>query len=454
MLRLLRKLYRRLEARTTAVASVSAVIGLLLVSLLVPQRGDFMPWEFDRLAAERPWIVWADSLRLTDIYHSAPMLGAFGLLLINLFLSFAKRLEHVGAELRVQARPATAEALAASPIYRRVAQPPGAAALERLAAFLARRGYRTHLSGTALRAMKNRFSVLGSSVFHLSFLMLLVALGLRAVSGFHGVIILGEREIFDGRPQSYASTEPRFVAPEDYPDVQFQLLRFLPAYSAQQTVTDTAAVIKLRDRVETVRVNYPLVFGTTIVRFAAYGFAPYLIVRETDKRLEHRAAVRLILTPPGTRDKFAFPDLPVTFTTELYPSYHEQNGEITNTSPELKNPAVILHYTDAGQPQELLVFQGTVKRAGRLEFEFPSVAYWARFEASRDAGRYPMYASFVLAVMGLAWRMLLPRKRIDALVEASPAGPVLHLAGTPDYTREPFATEFGRLVDEFIARQG
>lgn len=448
----MRWIYLRLEARRTAVASVSTMIVLLVVSLAVPQRGDFQAQEFEVLIASKPWLAWADALRLTDIYRSVPMLGAFTLLLVNMWLSFAARLENVRKEVRVEARPATPGALARSPIYlSRPIAADAAGVLEALGSFVGGRGYRADLKAGSLRAVRNRFSVLGSALFHLSFLLLLVGLAARAFTSFHGIIVAGEGEAFLERPAMFYDPNPRYTPVDELPQVRFVLEKFTPIYE-NGSLSDAVAQLNIDGAAVEVRVNYPTYFGDTALRLVSFGFAPYFIVRETDKRIEHGAAVRLMLTPFGRADHFQFPDLPVTFTTRLYPDYVERSGNPGSRSPDLKNPAATVEFTDeTGVKHAVLLNQGRPQRAGRFELDMPRVLYWCRFDANRDAGRWPMYAGFMLALVGLAWRMLLPRKRIDATLESTPTGAVLHVAGTPDYTREPFATELRQLIDEFLA---
>lgn len=446
-------LYRRLEARRTAVISVSLVIGLLVLSRAVPQRGDFEPMMFAQLLAASAWLGWADRLGLTDIFRSAPMLGAFAVLLLNLWLSFAARLDHMRREVIVTARPATAKALARAPLYRAVAVPAGAERpLERLRRFLDAQRYTTAVAGDALRGMRNRFSVYGSVLFHLSFLLLLVGMAFRLYTAFHGSIIMGVGESFLDRPAVFTNTQPRYVPPARVPDIRFRLDEFYPVFYAGESLSDVVAILNIAGKREEVRVNYPAHFGPTTLRLVDFGFAPVFIIRETDKRLRHTSAVRLQVLPPGRRDSFAFPALPVTFTTRLYPDYEERDGRAASRSLTLKKAAVVLEFIDdAGEQQELLLKQGEVRQVGRYEFEMPEVLFWCRFAATRDGGRWLIYLSFIIGFTGLAWRMLLPRKRIDAVVEAAAAGATLHIAGYPDYTKEPFGAEFTALIDRFAS---
>lgn len=446
-------LYRRLEARRTAVISVSIVTGLLVLSRAVPQRGDFAPPMFAQLLAGSAWLGWADRLGLTDIFRSAPMLGAFTVLLLNLWLSFATRLEHMRREVIVTARPATAKALARAPLYRAVAVPAGAEGpLERLRVFLETQKYATDVAGGALRAMRNRYSVYGSVLFHLSFLLLLAGMALRLYTSFHGSIIMGVGESFLDRPAVFSNTQPRYVPPERIPDIRFRLDEFYPVYYAGESLSDAVAILNIAGRQEEVRVNYPAHFGPTTLRLVDFGFAPVFIIRETDKRLKHTAAVRLQVLPPGRRDSFSFPALPVTFTTRLYPDYEERDGSPASRSLALKRAAAVLEFVDdEGAAQELLLKQGQVRQIGRYEFEMPEIVFWCRFAATRDGGRWLIYVSFIVGFVGLAWRMLLPRKRIDACVEPAPEGATLHVAGYPDYTKEPFGSEFAALVDRFAS---
>lgn len=423
------------------------MLALFSISLIVPQWPDFSERDYNASLAKSAALRLAHDWGLTDIYGSMAMAVAFAILFSNLAVGFGERLQILKTEIdirRAKMSGRSAETARVVPLRQ------DAATLHRLSSLLAARRFAVAiLPGNAgLAAVRNRYSVIGSHFFHLSAVFFVAALGLRLATHFHGVTVLGEGETFKGVPAQYISTRPRRPPASHYPvNIDFSLQKISAAYDANGRLLNATALIQPFSQVFTAPVysNHPFRNGDTTIRLTDYGAAPILVVREPEKKIEHRAAVRLALYPAGREDSFQFPELPIRFRIAFYPGIDNEGGPASRTVQPARRPTAKVQFERDGSTYSALLPQNGITRVGGLEIGLFSVKYWARFEVDRDSGRIPMYLALVIGFFGLAWRLLFQRSRVDAVWTADG----MRISGRADYTNEPFRSEFEQIVTEF-----
>ena len=177
-------------------------------------------------------------------------------------------------------------------------------------------------------------------------------------------------------------------------------------------------------------------------------------IRETKRRLEHGAAVKLLLDPPGRKDRSSFPEMATSFTVRLYPNYILQNGHPATATRDLVHPvAVVDVHHPSGITEEVTALLNQWVPAGDLLLNLKGVTRWARLEVEKDAGRFPLFLALVVGLFGLLWRVGLSRAYVDVVAEPDgQEGYLLHLGGRADYTRQPFATEMLKIADQIEAK--
>ena len=442
---------RLLSARRTGVTAMLVMIALFSVSLVVPQWPDFSEREFNIFLGESEALRFAHRWGLTDIYGSPAMAMAFVLLFSNLAVGFGERLRVLLFEIDVRKTKMSGKVPETRNI---VSVPRKAEELHRFAALLAAKHFAVVVlpDENGVAAVRNRFSILGSHLFHLSAVFFIAALGLRMATHFHGVTVLGEGETFSGLPAQYLSTRPVRAPDSRFPvGVGFQLQGIHANYHESGRLVDVRAAINPAngEAATEVYANHPFRIQDVSVRLTDYGSAPVFVVREPEKHIEHRAAVRLMLFPAGREDSFRFPELATQFQIAFYPGEKSIGGPASPTVQPARESTAIVKFESNGEAHSALLRQNRFTRVGGLEMGFFDVKYWARFEIDRDGGRLPMYLALVIGFVGLAWRLLLPRSRVDAVWTDEG----LRISGRADYTQEPFSSELTQIVAEFTANR-
>lgn len=452
--RLWHPVWKRLASRRTAVRLLLFLALVLLVAQLVPQAREMTPEELDGLVAESQLLQVADALHLTRIKGSTFFYTLLLLVIVNLSANLVQRLGTLRKELQVRCPRQRPDKLAGQDPYRRVAAAPGADPLAAAEGALRQRGYVVDRRGDGLVGVKGRWAVLGSLAFHISMIVMGAGGIASSATKVRGLFWVGETETFDGRPDSYAALAPSGLAAEDAPKISFRVDTVEVTVDDQDRVLDVAVAITAADgETDVIRVNYPWFGPDGVVRLVEYGFAPVISLRDPVHRTEVTTALKLMVTPAGKEDAFTLAGVPGEFVLSLYPDFIVEGGTPASRGRNLSNPVAAVAWIAPGGARSLarLPRDATYRPLGPWLAAMPEVLHWARFEVHRDDGKWIVFAGLILALLGLAWRFALPVGRVDAAVEATEAGPVLHLAGRAGYTREPFASRFERLADAIVA---
>lgn len=434
---------------------ISIVGVLLLLALVIPQESDRSSEAIVGLGQRLPLAYGiARALGLTAIYRSWPFIVSFGLLMLNLLVGVVRRARRLGREMCARRLPSSPDELAAAPHYVCMAVSCSADdVLPHLAGRLRAKRFRVSLArdDRTLYGIRNRHVVIGSFVFHASLLLLVLGAAISIGTRFHGTVVLAEGEPFSGKPTSYTSYSPRDLEEHSFPHLSFEVQSITVQHDSADNLLDAFVDIRTPDppnATARIRVNQPYRTGSTGVRLTEYGFAPVISFRYRD-RPTRTAGFRLVVIPPGKEDSFAVPGLPYHFHLRLYPEFVvAKDGAFTSRSSTLRKPVAVVRVeaTDGSQQEMRLAAGGPSVRWHTLALRLMRVPYWARLDVDRDRGRPIVFLALGLAVLGLLWRLLLPRWEISACIERTNDDRcVLHLGGRSDYTREPFKSWFDRL---------
>jgi len=445
---------KRLVSRRTAVISMLAIMALLLLGRVLPQEHEMLPEKWDEVSFAHPErILLLDKLGLTDISGSPFLYIVFALLFLNLGANMVRRLRNLPRQMRVQISRKNPRVLQKSICYRAL-EPPEAvrAPLADAQALLEHHRYKTVASKNRLAGVRHRTSLIGSVLFHSSFVVIGIGAMFSLFGRFHGITSLGVGEVFTGDRSSYLGIIPGDLPDRRLPYLSFVLTDFNVEYDEQGNILDHVVVLRERSGEEhVVRVNEPMRRGNTAVRVSNFGFAPVLSVREHSVGSRERAAIfKLEIMPPGKVDTFTFDDLPTEFELQLYPDFVETPQGPSSAGSQLRNPlAVVTWFNAQGNPLQVRLRPGSPPMSGgEYFFAMPEIQRWVKLELHRDAGRIPVYAGLLMALLGLWWRLFLPPERIDVLLTENDEGTrSIHFGGNPDYTRMPFAGRFEHILD-------
>ncbi|HSN90495.1 MAG TPA: cytochrome c biogenesis protein ResB [Anaeromyxobacteraceae bacterium] len=422
--------------RTTAVL-LSALALLLLLSVALPQAaGD--PERFARAVASGPAARFLlVTLGLGNAATSPPFLAVLGLFFLNLAAVLADRM---GTTLRrVRFAPPTAAQRDAllGPGALEGALPEGDAGA-RARQILDGLGYRTAPAGErALWGVKHRLALLGFPVFHLSFFVLCAGGLLLYLTRDVVTVLAAEGQAVDSGSGGVVRRAPLGPPPPvriavDRVDVRLEEGR--PVHLSAALRLDAPGAPP-----QTARVNHPAAWGHLSVLVERAGIAPVLWLVDGQGYTLDRVAV-LVAAPGGlpTRVKLGpAADLEAVVEPAAMGSGFPERAGLPTAGVRLR---LVSRDRD--------VFEGTLRPGQAAEADgrrlvLQEVRYWAGLRLVSERGGGVLVAGFLLAVVGIAWRMVWARREVVVAWD----GGRLRLGGRGEFTPARFREELEAIRD-------
>jgi cytochrome c biogenesis protein len=468
-----------------------ALILLFLLALasipgsIFPQRGT-SPLRVNEFLKDNPTTgPILDRFYMFDVFASPWFASIYLLLFISLTGCVLPRAVDHYKELRSQP-PAAPRNLSRLPVH---LQWKSNATAEQVvsdtAAAWKKRGWRVRQGEDWLSAEKGYTRETGNLLFHLSLLVLLIAVGYGGAVGYRGTVIVREDAGFANNVTQYDTFAPgRMFGADDLPPFSFELTEFESTFQrgGQQNGAPRAfrADVLVKDdpksqpRPVTIEVNYPLRTSGITVYLVGHGYAPEFTVRDADgKVVWEDAAVFLpqdsaftssgVVKVPDTVPQiglqgFFLPTVSEDFT----------NGPVSKF-PAADDPEVYLSAwqgdlgLDSGMPQSVYrIDTENMERIGIEELapgetwnlpnsagtvEFTGYRQWASFVITKDPGKGWALGAAIASIVGLSLSLLIPRRRAWLRVTTSEdEGNLIEVAGLSKTEAPGLADEISQLA--------
>jgi len=468
-----------------------ALILLFLLALasipgsIFPQRGT-SPLRVNEFLKDNPTTgPILDRFYMFDVFASPWFASIYLLLFISLTGCVLPRAVDHYKELRSQP-PAAPRNLSRLPVH---LQWQSNATTEQVvsetAAAWKKRGWRVRQGEDWLSAEKGYTRETGNLLFHLSLLVLLIAVGYGGAVGYRGTVIVREDAGFANNVTQYDTFAPgRMFGADDLPPFSFELTEFESTFQrgGQQNGAPRAfhADVLVKDdpksqpRPVTIEVNYPLRTSGITVYLVGHGYAPEFTVRDADgKVVWEDAAVFLpqdsaftssgVVKVPDTVPQiglqgFFLPTVSEDFT----------NGPVSKF-PAADDPEVYLSAwqgdlgLDSGMPQSVYrIDTENMERIGIEELapgetwnlpnsagtvEFTGYRQWASFVITKDPGKGWALGAAIASIVGLSLSLLIPRRRAWLRVTTSEdEGNLIEVAGLSKTEAPGLADEISQLA--------
>jgi cytochrome c biogenesis protein len=330
------------------------------------------------------------------------------------------------------------------------------------------KGWRVRVGDDWVSAEKGYSRETGNLLFHLSLLVLLLAVGLGSGLGFRGTVIVREGSGFANNVTQYDTfTAGRLYSAAKMPPFSFSLKDFNATYQrggqqngAARSFTadvDLKATPDSTPEARRIEVNEPLRTQGVTVYLVGHGYSPEFTIKDASGNIVWQdAAVFLpqdgnftssgVVKVPDTVPQLGIQGffLP-TVTTDF------SRGP-KSTFPAAEDPAVFLSAwsgdlgLDSGLPQS--VYRLDTKNMRRLgieelkpgkswtlpqgagTLEFTGYREWASFSITKDPGKGWALGSAIAAIFGLSLSLLIPRRRVWLrMSELSGGGSLCEVAG-------------------------
>ena len=267
----------------------TALILLLLLGIaaipgsLFPQRSQ-NPIQVKQYFIDNPTLaVWLDRLSLFNVYSSPWFSAIYLLLFISLIGCVLPRsISHLKA---IGAVPTlTPKYLDRMEYFTEIKK----VDLDLAEAKLRKMRFRVRRDENSISAEKGYARESGNLLFHLSLVLILIAIGVGSLFGSKGDAILNVGDRFINTPTSYDILGfGKYQAEDSLPPFALTIKDFKAEYDPttnaplDYTLTVLAAnPVGSQEKTEIIKVNKPLTYGSTKVYLQANGYSPIVIVRD------------------------------------------------------------------------------------------------------------------------------------------------------------------------------
>lgn len=481
----MRWLWRQLTSMRIALILLFLLALASIPGSIFPQRGT-SPLRVNKFLKDNPTTgPILDRFYMFDVFASPWFASIYLLLFISLTGCVLPRAVDHYKELRSQP-PAAPRNLSRLPVHLQWQSNATAEhVVSETAAAWKNRGWRVRQGEDWLSAEKGYTRETGNLLFHLSLLVLLIAVGYGGAVGYRGTVIVREDAGFANNVTQYDTFAPgRMFGADDLPPFSFELKEFEAEFQrgGQQNGAPRAflADVLVKDdpksepRPVTIEVNYPLRTSGITVYLVGHGYAPEFTVRDADgKVVWEDAAVFLpqdsaftssgVVKVPDTVPQiglqgFFLPTVSEDFT----------NGPVSKF-PAADDPEVYLSAwqgdlgLDSGMPQSVYrIDTENMERIGIEELapgetwnlpnsagtvEFTGYRQWASFVITKDPGKGWALGAAIASIVGLSLSLLIPRRRAWLRVTASEdEGNMIEVAGLSKTEAPGLADEISQLA--------
>lgn len=284
----LRWCWRQLTSMRTALILLLLLAVAAIPGSLFPQRSQ-NPIQVKQFFAENPQTaIWLDRLSLFNVFSSPWFSAIYLLLFISLIGCVLPRsIEHLKA---IGAKPPlTPKYLDRMEFYTEIKK----IDLDRVEKFLRKKHFRIRRDENSISAEKGYARETGNLLFHLSLVLILLAVGVGSLLGSRGDAIVNVGDRFINTPTSYDILSfGKYQTEDSLPPFSLTVTDFKAEYDP---VTNAAIDYELtvltanpagsKEIKKIIKVNQPLAYGSTKIYLQANGYSPIVIVRDKSGKI-------------------------------------------------------------------------------------------------------------------------------------------------------------------------
>lgn len=447
-----RRIFNSIKSLKLTALVILCLTTVFLLGLIIPQKALLGKDAYPAWKENKPGLVgFLEFLGFTDIYVSPLALALLSVFFLNLAAIMSSRIPAIWRRCFNLTLPGGVSAINRSGNYRAVE----GIGIEDVRRNAERAGYGFFSSGDSFLAVKNRFSPMGTILFHMSFFLLLVGGVATFYTKFTAEAALAVGETFDGNYTRMALPKIGGI-----PSAFFRVEDVRPAYYKRKVPVDLKVVLSTKTGDKTIGINKPFREGPLTFVITQVDVAPLFVLMDGDGNELDGAYVKLRALR-GKEDVFDMGgyEFKAVFHTDAdMADSVEPAKESTNLPEALKQPfpeGTVTQYPEIVAPAFSLAvskegsFLGskTIRPGQFMEFDgmklvFEDLTYWLKFYVVRERGLWMVYSGFALMVAALILRFGFYRRDIKGVMEAG----VLHMAGRGEYFPAFFAEEFDAIA--------
>ena len=432
--------WRQLTSMRTALILLLLLGVAAIPGSLFPQRTQ-NPMQVRQYFLDNPSLApWLDRLKLFEVFSSPWFSAIYLLLFISLIGCVLPRSIDHAKNIFAQP-PLTPKFLDRMEHFTEIKK----VDLDLVEKYLRKKHYRIRREDNSISAEKGYLREYGNLLFHLSLVMILIAVGIGSLLGMRGDSILNVGERFVNTPTSYDSLgfgkyqSESTLKPFSITVNDFQA-KYDPATNAPLDYTLNITVANpygTAERNEVIKVNQPLSIGSTNVYLQANGYAPTVIVRDKSGKLIFDGPTTFLpqdgnLTSIGS---IKVPDMSpqIGFVSSFLPTAdRDQIRGGFSSYPEVLDPRLLLAVwkgdlgLNTGVPQSVYrIDTSKMERIGlkalvlneTYDFGEGSITFtgwksWVNLQVVDDPGKSFALLGAILAILGLLTSLFTRQRRV------------------------------------------
>ena len=453
---LLRWMWRQLTSMRTALLLL-LLLGLASIpGSIFPQRSQ-NPMKVQQYFSANPTLAhWMDKFQLFSVYGSPWFAAIYILLFISLIGCVLPRtfdhLKKIGAK-----PPLTPKFLEKMEAFTVVE---GVTTLDAAEKWLKRHRFRVRRESTSISAEKGYSRETGNLLFHLSLILILLAVAVGGLLGSRGEAIVNVGERFVNTPTSYDNLSfGKFQKEGSLVPFALTIKDFKATYNITTNApSDYLLTVAAENPVgssattQIIRVNKPLTYGSTKIYLQANGYSPVVTVKDKNGKVTFQGPVVFLpqdanLTSTGA---IKLPDMnpQVGFIGSFVPTYDRSATRgAFSVFPEALDPRLLLSAwqgnlgLDSGNPQSVyrldtskMTKLGLKQLAVGQSYDFGegSITFdgwksWVNLQIVDDPGKMYALLGAILAELGLMVSLFTRQRRIWVKIDST--GKALQVAG-------------------------
>lgn len=455
----LKGFYRWFKKPRTTVYILLSLVVFYGLGLVIPQKVFFdSRLEYDAWLDSTPYLYhFIDYIGFTDIYLSPITLFFVSLFFINLLIVTIDRIPillkraYIGKEACPRFR---SDELRRSAGVRKVSARDKEVLQGPVDEYFKKKGWYTRFSEDkcTMVAVKNRLTVFGFLLFHLSFFLLLTGALLFFYSRFSGYVVLTEGEAFTGNLPQFKQILRKPRLEPDFTSFTFTLEKVKMVYQGDKRA-DLDMTLNLfhggRDEKAIIGINKPLKKGDFAVLSHNAGVSPLFILYDREMGAELDGAWVSLNVLEGKEDRFFFQKTPgLVYEASFFPDYTVEGDMETSRSHEVRNPAFhIIVREGIVRVAEKTLRPGQSITFDKYRLTFTDLRFWGELMIIAERGPLPLVAGFILAITGLVMRLIFYRKEIKLVFYDNS----LLMVGKSDLHPYSFEEEMDKIEEELVA---
>jgi cytochrome c biogenesis protein len=440
---LLRWMWRQLTSMRTALILLLMLGFAAIPGSLFPQRSQNPMKVQEYFTSNKFLATWLDRLKFFDVYSSPWFAAIYLLLFISLIGCVLPRTIHHIKAIGAQP-PLTPKFLDRMEEYSEV-DTDTSTVLDRAEKYLKSSRYRIRRDGDSISAEKGYSRETGNLLFHLSLIMILLAVGVGGLFGTKGEAIVNVGDRFINAPTSYDNISyGKFQGEGSLVPFALTIKDFKATYDVQTSApldyvltVGASNPIGSKEVTRIIKVNSPLTYGSTKIYLQANGYSPVVTVRDKTGKISFQGPVIFLpqdanLTSTGA---IKLPDSnpQIGFIGSFIPSYDRNaiRGAFS-AFPQVIDPRLLISVwqgnlgLDSGIPQSVYRLNtAKMKQIGLKQLAlhqtydysegsitFDGYKSWVNLQIVDDPGKMYALVGAILAILGLLLSLFTRQRRI------------------------------------------